>query len=265
MEGRERMSTKILGVNTAGGNREPGGMSASTMAAAILAAGLVLSTMIGVWGITQVKQADQTIVITGSAKKRIVSDKVIWKAGISFQSRNLQDAYAALKQNIPKVRAYLLSKGVQPREIKLSAIESQTLTEKGPNGEDTGRLAGFSLKQSIEVRSGNVTKIETLSREATELINQGILLESYPPEYLYTKLADVKQAMLAEAAKDAKARAEKVAASVGSRIGGVRSARMGVLQITPADSNDVSDSGVSDTSSVEKDITSVVSVTFALH
>lgn len=256
------MSTKILG--TTGGSRDTGG-SGNTLAAGILAAGLVLSTMIGVWGMTQVKQADQTIVVTGSAKKRIVSDKVIWKAGISFQATNLQDAYAALTLNMPKVRAYLLSKGVQPGEIKLSAIESQTLTAKGANGEDTGRLSGYSLKQSIEVRSGGVARIEKLSREATELINQGILLESYPPEYVYTKLADVKQDMLAEAAKDAKQRAEKVAASVGSHIGGVRSARMGVLQITPADSNDVSDSGMSDTSSVEKDITSVVSVTFAVN
>ena len=38
--------------------------------------------------------------------------------------------------------------------------------------------------------------------------------------------------MLAEAAKDAKVRAEKVAESTGSSIGSVRTARMGVLQIT---------------------------------
>ena len=166
---------------------------------------------------------------------------------------------------MPKVRQYLLTQGVQPGEIKLSAIESTTLNERGPNGEDTGRLSGYSLKQSVEVRSQNVARVEKLSREATELINQGILLESYPPQYVYTKLSDVKQEMLAEATKDAKARAQKIASSVGSEIGGVRSARMGVLQITPADSNDVSDSGMSDTTSVEKDITSVVSVTFAVH
>jgi hypothetical protein len=260
------MNSNSGGNSGAGGHRDSHGpFGTYPMAAGILAAGLVLSTMIGVWGITQVKQADQTIVVTGSAKKRITSDKVIWKAGISFQARNLQDAYAALRLNMPKVRSYLLKQGVKPDEIKLSAIESQVVTERGPNGEDTGRLSGFSLKQSIEVRSNDVARVEKLSRESTELINQGILLESYPPQYVYTKLADVKQAMLAEAAKDAKLRAEKVAASVGSRIGGVRSARMGVLQITPADSNDVSDSGMNDTTSVEKDITSVVSITFAVR
>jgi uncharacterized protein len=84
------------------------------------------------------------------------------------------------------------------------------------------------------------------------------------PEYHYTKLGDLKIEMLAEAAKDAKVRAQQIAQSTGSSIGSVRTARMGVLQITPADSNDVSDSGVNDTSSLDKDITAVVNVGFAI-
>ncbi len=234
-------------------------------AAAVLAAGFALAAMIGVWGAMQVKQSDQTIVVTGSAKKRIVSDKVVWRAGVSYQATDLAGAYQALSANVPRVKAYLVKRGVPESAIKVSSIQSSTLTAKGANGEDTGRISGYSLRQTIEVKSDDVAKIEEISRQSTELINQGILLESNPPEYLYTKLADVKQQMLAEAAKDAKERADKIAASVGSQIGGVRSARMGVIQITPADSNDVSDSGMSDTSSLEKDITSVVSITFAVH
>lgn len=234
-------------------------------AAAILAAGLVLAVMIGVWGAMRVKQSDQTIVVTGSAKRRIVSDKVVWRAGISYQGATLADAYQALTQAVPKVKSYLVSKGVPESEITTSSISSSTVRARDTNGEDTGRITGYSLRQTVEVRSNDVKKLERISREATELINQGILLESNAPEYLYTQLAGLKQEMLAEAAKDARARAEKVAASVGSHVGGVRSARMGVLQITPADSNEVSDSGMSDTSSLEKDITSVVSITFAIN
>lgn len=259
------MATRILGTTTGGGHREPGAAGAYPMAAGILAAGLVLSTMIGVWGMTQVKQADQTIVVTGSAKRRIVSDNVVWTSSVSFQAQNLRDAYAALTLNIPKVRQYLLKKGIKADEIRLSAIESTTLTARDAKGEDTGRLAGYSLKQRVTVRSGDVQRIDKVSREATELINEGILLESSSPEYVYTKLADVKQGILAEAAKDARARAGKIASSVGSGIGGIRSARMGVLQITPTNRNEVSDSGVSDTTSIEKDVTSVVSVTFAIR
>ena len=116
----------------------------------------------------------------------------------------------------------------------------------------------------MEVRSTDVDKIAQVSREATELINQGILVESNAPEYYYTQLGNLKIEMLAEAAKDAKQRAIQIANSTGDRIGSVRSARMGVLQITPAGSNEVSDSGMNDTSSIDKEITAVVNIGFAV-
>jgi uncharacterized protein len=59
-------------------------------------------------------------------------------------------------------------------------------------------------------------------------------------------------------------RAQQVASSTGSSIGSVRQARMGVMQITAADSNEVSDAGINDTSSLEKDITAVVNIGFAV-
>ncbi|GAB4463054.1 MAG: hypothetical protein OHK0029_31060 [Armatimonadaceae bacterium] len=234
-------------------------------AAAILAAGLVLSAMVVVWGAMRVKQSDQTIVVTGSARQRIISDKVIWRATISFQAPTLAGAYDSLKSSMPRVQEYLKSKGISAEEMTLTSISSETLKQRNNYGDESGPIVGYALRQSVEVRSGNVDLVTKISRESTDLINQGILLQSEPPQYIYTKLQDLKQEMLAEAAKDAKARAEKIAASVGSRVGGVRAARMGVLQITPADSNEVSSMGINDTSSLEKDITSVVSITFAVE
>jgi len=229
-----------------------------------VAVALVLSSIVGAWAYTHVKNGEQTITVTGSARKRIKSDLVVWRAGVSYQASQLSEAYKALSDNVPKVKQYLISKGVQENQITISSISSTTLHEKNSDGEETGQITGYSLRQELMVRSNDVDKIDKLAREATELINQGILLESSPPEYLYTKLGDLKIEMLAEAAKDAKVRAQQIASSTGSSIGSVRTARMGVMQITPADSNDVSDSGMNDTSSLEKDITAVVNVGFAV-
>src|SRR6185295_1016018 len=170
----------------------------------------------------------------------------------------------SLSEAVPKVKAYLISKGIRDDEITISSISSQTLHGRTPDGAETSEISGYSLRQELEVRSKDVQKIGQIAREATELINQGILIESMAPEYLYTQLGDLKIEMLAEAAKDAKRRAEQIAQSTDSSIGSVRTARMGVLQITPADSTDVSDSGMNDTSSLEKDITAVVNIGFAV-
>ncbi len=229
-----------------------------------LAVGLVLASVVFAWAYKTKPAGEQTITVTGSARKRIKSDLIVWRASVSYQSAQLSEAYGSLKDRVPRVRAYLVSKGVAENEIVVSSISTKTLQAKDENGEETSGINGYVLTQTLEVRSHDVDKIAAISREVTELIDQGILLESQAPEYVYTKLGELKIEMLAEAAKDAKVRAQQIASSTGSSVGSVRSARMGVMQITAADSNEVSDYGVNDTSSLEKDITAVVNVSFAV-
>ncbi|HYJ90816.1 MAG TPA: SIMPL domain-containing protein [Pyrinomonadaceae bacterium] len=229
-----------------------------------LAIGLVVSAVVFGWFYSKTKKGDEAITVTGSAKKRIKSDLVVWSAGVTAQSPQLTDAYKQLSDGIPKIKQYLISKGIPEDQMTISSIATTTLKKQDANGTETSEIAGYMLKQSIDVRSSDVDKIAQIAREATELINQGILIESTPPQYYYTKIGDLKIEMLGEAAKDAKTRAEQIAASTGNSIGPVRSAKMGVLQITPADSTEVSDTGMYDTTTIDKDLTAVVNISFAV-
>ncbi len=229
-----------------------------------LAIGIVLASLIFGWFYSSAKKGDDAITVTGSAKKRITSDLVIWSAGVSSQSVQLSDAYKQLSDNIPRIKQYLIEKGIPESQMTVSSITTTTLKRRDADGNETAEITGYSLTQSIEVRSNDVQKISQVAREATELINQGILVESKAPQFYYTAIGDLKIEMLGEAAKDAKERASRIASSTGNSIGSVRSAKMGVLQITAADSTDVSDYGVYDTTTIEKDMTAVVNVSFAV-
>ena len=229
-----------------------------------LAIGLVLASMIFGWFYSKTKKGDDAITVTGSAKRRIRSDLVFWSAGVSAQSAQLSDAYRQLSESVPRIKLYLLEKGIPEGQMTVSSINTTTLKRQDDNGNESSDVTGYSLRQEIEVRSTEVDKIAKIAREATELINQGILIESNAPQYYFTPIGDLKIEMLGEAAKDAKVRAEKIAASTGNAIGAVRSARMGVLQITAADSTEVSDSGIYNTATIDKDMTAVVNVSFAV-
>jgi hypothetical protein len=230
-----------------------------------LAIGLVISSVVLGLSYTRVKKGDEAVTVTGSAKKRIKSDLVVWTAAVTFQASQLSDAYGQLSNNIPRIKQYLISKGIPENQMTTSAITSTTLRKRDAEGVESSEITGYSLRQEIEVRSNDVDRIAQVAREATELINQGILLESMPPKYSYTKIGDLKIEILGEAAKDAKMRAEQIAFSTGNHIGTVRSAKMGVMQITAADSTEVSDYGINDTSSIDKDITAVVNISFAVE
>jgi uncharacterized protein len=235
----------------------------------IIAVALVVCATILAGSFIYVQNKDQTIVVTGSARKRIRSDLVVWRTGLSVQADQLSTTYQGLTQNIATVKAYLISKGIAEDQIITSSITTKTVHTKAKaqdsEGNESGPITGYILGQSLEIRSKDVDKVTTISREVTELINQGIVLDSSAPEYHYTKIGELKIEMLAEASKDARARAQQIAASTGNTAGAVRAARMGVIQITAPDSNEVSGYGINDTSSLEKDITVVVNVNFGIN
>ena len=231
-----------------------------------LALGLIISSLIIGWSYkASKKSADEAINVTGSAKRRITSDLVVWGAGVTEEAPALTDAYKKLSASIPRIKEYLLSKGISEDQMVISSITTTQKHARDKDGNETEEITGYSLHQSISVRSTDVVKVGQIAREATELINQGILIESEAPRYYYTQIGNLKIEMLGEAAKDAKERADKIAQSTGNSIGVVRSAKMGVLQITAADSTDVSDYGVYDTSTIEKDMTAVVNASFAVE
>ena len=90
----------------------------------------------------------------------------------------------------------------------------------------------------MQVESKEVEKIENISRQVTELINSGVELYSDQPEYYYTKLAELKLKMIAEATKDAKLRAEKIAENAGAKLGDLKKSEMGVFQIIAQNSSE---------------------------
>lgn len=229
-----------------------------------LAAAIAFSALVLGGSAVKVKRAGDAITVTGSAKRPIRSDFVIWRASVSSHQPSLTEAYPELKRHADRVRAYLASKGVADSNLTTRPMETQPIPEVMNNGRETGRTAGYRLTQTFEVRSFDVEAVTRLAQQANEVIQDGVPLVSQPPEYLYTKLADVRTVMLGEATKDARTRAESIARAAGSDIGAVREVRMGVFQITPRNSTEVNDYGINDTSSLEKDITAVVRVTFAV-
>lgn len=233
---------------------------------AALALGLVGATVIGTRALVRVKSDDQTIQVTGSAKRRIVSDLVVWSATVSYKGDTMQGAYKALAQALPKVVDYLKQKGIAPAQIVVSSVETKAIHAHDKEGRELEEsVLGYVMSQTVEVRSHDVDRVTRVSREATELINQGIMLQSNAPEYHYTKLADLKIQMLAEAAKDTRVRAEQIANATGAKLGALRSARMGVMQINPAESTETSSEGNNDTTSLEKDVIAVVTSNFQLE
>jgi len=184
-------------------------------------------------------KSNQSIGVTGLGEENFTSDLIVWKATFSKRSYDLKDASAELKSDKEKIRNYLISKGVRSEDIVFSSVDIQK--EFANSYDNYGNLqgshfSGYLLDQSLRIESKEVDKIEMISREVTELINQNIELVSLAPDYYYTKLAELKLKMIESATKDAKERADKIASNAGSGLGKLKNASMGVIQITARNS-----------------------------
>jgi len=230
--------------------------------AIIIALGLIASSAIVSNSLIEIKGAKNSIVVTGSAKQQITSDMIVWSGYFSVKSPNLVDAYKQLESDKNIVHQYLIKKGVPEDQIVFSSISTFTTNKTLPNGQWTNEIDYYNLSQTVTINSKDIEKITDISRQITELINDGVEFQSNPPQYLYTQIADLKVTMLAEATKDASKRAEMIAENANSKTGSLRYADMGVIQITPLYSTEISDMGMNDTSSIEKEITAVVHCEF---
>lgn len=229
-----------------------------------LSVALVLSSVTGALLLRDLRRGGDQVEVTGSARMPIRSDFIIWRGSVTSQQATPAQAYQDLAVHTERIRAFLREHQVPDSVVLFRSIETYQVPEVAETGRETGRVLGYRLTQWFEIRSSDVDGVTRLAQQANGLINEGVPLMSPSPEYLFTRLPEVRVQMLAEATEDARARAEAIARSAGSRIGTVRSARMGVFQITPRHSTEVADYGINDTSSLEKDITAVVRVTFAV-
>jgi hypothetical protein len=231
------------------------------LAGLFLAAGLVFSSLLATTTWLKVKNS-QFITSKGSTRKNVKSDLVVWKGSFTTEAPTLLEAQKKLKADATKVGQFLISSSVTNFVFTPINIEEIKSSLKDAAGWVQQRTTGYRLNQSVRVESVDVDRLAQL--DTTRLVEQDVLFTTEPPQFLYTKVAGEKVEMLADATKDARARAEQIAAQGGRGIANLHDAEMGVFQITPLHEYDTSGGGENDTSSLDKTITAVVTATFLL-
>lgn len=239
--------------------RSPWGIAIAALGAVFVALIVARTAM----HIARVKFHDQTLSVTGSARQRIRSDLVIWTCTISARGTDRATTHTELTAGVARVRAWLVARSIPESQIVIDSVETQDLHARNQEGaEIPEQTIGYALSQSITIESRDVDRVTEVSRAVTDLIHQGVAVQSHAPRYIFTELARLKIRLLADASRDARTRAENIASQTQSRIRNLGSASMGVIQVNAANETEVTAEGVNDTTSLEKDALAVVRAVF---
>ncbi|HEX6699243.1 MAG TPA: SIMPL domain-containing protein, partial [Gaiellaceae bacterium] len=195
-------------------------------------------------------------------RKPITANLVRWSLTVHETAPDAARGARLLRSDIVDVQAFLRRAGVPAEAITPAVVTSEPLVTLLPGHR---RLVRFRVSQRLDVRTREIDAVEPVARRIGELLEQGIDVSAGPLRYLSTELTQAKLDALPAATADARRRAEIIVKGLGGKLGGMRSSSLGVYQVTPRDSTDVSDYGINDTTSRQKDVIAVVRATFAVE
>ena len=233
----------------------------------VIAASLIMALAVG-GGLIKVgagfaSRTDNGITVTGSAKTTATADNAVWTLNVALSRPLVADAVKKVGSDVDAVTEYLTQGGISADALTLGAVSTYA-NEEWQNGNNTGRILSYRASRDITVRTKDVQLVYSLSQGIGSLLQTGINVNNYGPQYYISTLPDLRPQLLEEAMKDAKTRAVAITKAVGGSVGAVTSVKSGVFQVTTPDSTMTSDGGAYDTTTIKKTVTSTVSVTFTV-
>jgi uncharacterized protein len=209
-------------------------------------------------------RSGEGISVTGSARVNVSADKAVWTLNAEQVAPTISESVKRVENATVAVSRYLTDGGVPSDSIELGSVSAYA-QEEFLNGNNTGRILNYRGSRTITVRSTDVQLIKKLSSGIGSLLQSGVSVTNYGPQYYVSKLSELRPELLKQAMEDAQVRAKAIVEATGGKVGNVMSVRSGPFQVTSPDSVDTSSGGYYDTSTIEKTITSTVTVSFKVN
>lgn len=206
----------------------------------VLAAGLVIGGYLMGDGLVRMKQADRAVTVRGLAEREATADLATWTIAYSAAGGDLQSAQAKADADTKAIRAFFTSLGFDADAVQPTGANVSQYTNDG--------VTTYTVKQRMSLRTTDIKKAQDAIKRQFDLVKQGVELEEGSGmSFTYTKLNDIKPAMIAQATKDARKSAEQFAKDSGTNVGSIKSATQGYFEVTSRDGDGEGGWGASDT------------------
>lgn len=229
------------------------------LVALILSAGIAACGYFASRTIYNAKVAVNTAQAKGLAERTVPADQATWAIGYSVTGKTkaeVPDLYQKAEAQQKQIVDILRKSGFTDEEIQIEIINYSMREYRDENQvlvDEVHRLGG-----SLTVSTKQVNLVAPARAEVNKLLAQGLEITNYSPTYSFTKINDIKPAMLKEAAQNARIAASEFAENAGAKVGKIRSAYQGGFIVEDAGSGNES------SSSLLKEVRVVTTIDFYL-
>lgn len=220
--------------------------SEKSFAAIVIAVGVAVAGWSVGEGLKSFRQADRFLTIKGLAEQDVKSDFAIWTLSFRRAASSYDEARRQLTDDREAVVMFLLSQGFTESDIERRPLQITDLLARDFGQQDvTFRYTG---QGSVTVRSVDVDAVAKAASSIDPLIQLGVQMSQEgqmggAPRYLLRGFNDIKPILLEQAVRNAAEQAQKFAADAGARLGDLKRANQGTIQILDDDGGDGYSSG----------------------
>lgn len=208
--------------------------SAGLLTIGLIAGGYLLGD-----GLLRSKMADRSVTVRGLAEREVTADLATWTIAYSAQSADLQSAQTDIDSDTDAITNFFKELGFKADALKPTGANVNQYSNDG--------IPQYTIRQRLSLRTDDIDKAQAAVARQFDLVRRGVVLEDGSGmSYTFTKLDEIKPAMVAEATKDARKSAEQFAKDSGTGVGGIKSATQGYFSIDSRD-GDAGGYGVTDT------------------
>jgi hypothetical protein len=208
--------------------------------------------------IASIRTADRTVQVRGAAEVLVHADVATWALGVIAYTNDLATAQAQINESSRKIRQFLVTQGIP--EADLSPL-NMTVSDARANQENYPyRGPRFRVQGGLLLRTTALTPLQAARNNLGTLVSQGVVLSSgWGPQYAFTKLDEVKPKLLSQSTAAAHTAAQQFAADSGVRLGGIRQATQGKIEVLGRDDF------THESAQPEKRLRLVTTIRFDLH
>jgi len=206
----------------------------TVVAAALVALGLIGAGWFAAQGMAKLRTDDRFVTVKGSAEQIVDADLVVWPMPHVVGGNDLGVVTAQLDANTATIRKFFADAGFSEDEVVVSPprLEDRWTYAYGDNRPPER----YRYANTVTLRTSRVEEALVALRRSGELVGRGVMFEQGGyPEFDFTRLNDIKPALIAEATANARESAVQFAQDSGARLGGIRNANQGVVSITDRD------------------------------
>lgn len=230
------------------------------LASVILASGLACAGFFPGYYYYKTHYNSRVVTVKGLAEQDVTADMGIWNIQFTVNGNNLSEVQRQIEDQAAMVTQFLENRKFTKDEISVDRIETNDLMANPYRDTNSAEASRLILTQNITVRSTKVSQIAEAMSQTNELIGKGIIFSSQNASYFFTKLNEVKPALLKKSTQNANAAAIEFAENSHSKVGKIYTANQGVISIQPRD-----DPNASETSQINKKIRVVSTITYLLE